>query len=386
MKITLITKEAASVLARCIKALMPKPIIVQDGNVLISAVKDGICFCSTDGEMSIMATIPAGGDNGVTVDEPGEFTVDARKLLEMLNSFSEDKVSLETVSETNAVLRYANGRQEMPVFDSGDYRKMSFEAEDPVRVVIPASLLTDALSSTLFNCTSDPLRPALGCVLIETSENGGHIVTTDSRSLMIQDIPDLKTETPIAFMLPQKQGNLLLATMKALKEEDDIISISFGKSNAVFKAGDTVISIKATLGKFPNWKAVVPDPAQAPAELKIEKDALLSTLKRVSICSSSTTRCVKMTFSRDLMDSNMELSAEDKSFSISARENIPVEYEGEKISIGFNAELLGDIVRHIACEKIKVYIYSDRKPVLIVPEEQKETKATRAVLVPIKFR
>ena len=36
MKITLITKEAASVLTRCIKALMPKPIMVQDGNVLTS--------------------------------------------------------------------------------------------------------------------------------------------------------------------------------------------------------------------------------------------------------------------------------------------------------------------------------------------------------------
>lgn len=385
MKITLNTKEALAALTRGVKAIPAKILNFMDGNVLIKAEGDSVALTTSDGEMSIVTVLKSDKETGTSVGEAGAACVDAKILLEMLSVIDDDTVGLQSVADGVAVsVAFSNGRHTMPSHNPDDFRRTVFTVDDPVTAELPARLLTDILSSTLFNCLNDPLRPVFGSVLLELGKDGTNIVTSDLKSLMVHSLPDIKSETPVAFLLPQKQGNLLLAAVKTLKGDDDKVSIDFGTGAAIFHAGNSTISIKSLNGKFPDWKQILP--GKAPNELTIKKDEFLSTLKRISTCAGAGQRCVKLSIKKTLVDSTMEVNASDAGYNISARETVPVTYEGEDMTIGFDADILQDIVRHIDSETITIGMTDSKKPALLTPMETKENVSVRAVLVPFHMR
>ena len=355
MKITLNTKEALAALTRGVKAIPAKILNLMDGNVLIKAEDDSVALTTSDGEMSIVTVLKSDKETGTSVGEAGAACVNAKILLEMLSVIDDDTVGLQSVADGVAVsVAFSNGRHTMPSHNPDDFRRTVFAVDDPVTAELPAKLLTDILSSTLFNC------------------------------LMVHSLPDIKSETPVAFLLPQKQGNLLLAAVKTLKGDDDKVSIDFGTGAAIFHAGNSTISIKSLNGKFPDWKQILP--GKTPNELTIKKDEFLSTLKRISTCAGAGQRCVKLSIKKTLVDSTMEVNASDAGYNISARETVPVTYEGEDMTIGFDADILQDIVRHIDSETITIGMTDSKKPALLTPVETKENVSVRAVLVPFHMR
>ena len=385
MKITLNTKEAVKALARGVKAIPAKIINPRDGDVLITADNDSITLTTTDGEMAVVTVLKTSGKAGNPVETAGTALMDAKKLLEMLGVIADDTVTLETSADgCTASVLFSNGKHSMPSFAPDWFPPVEFSVKDPVTVELPAKLLSDILSGTLFNCLNDPLRPVFGSILMELGKNGTDIVTSDMKSLMVHSLPDIKSETPVTFLLSQKQGNLLLSAVKTLKEEDDMVTVNIGDKKAVFTAGDSTVSTKSVNSKFPDWKRILPD--KNPNELTIKKDEFLSTLRRVSTCAGISQRCVKLSIRKTLVDSTMEVSASDSGFKISARETMPVDYSGEDMTIGFNADVLLDIVKHIDGESVTIGLTDAKKPALITPTEKKDNMTVRAVLVPVFTR
>src|ERR1043166_3054324 len=90
-------------------------------------------------------------------------------------------------------------------------------------------------------------------------------------------------------------------------------------------------------GEFPDYKQVVPQ--KSTIRLVVGVEPLLAALRRVSIVSSERTRGVKL----QMAPGQLEVSSINPDVG-EATDEIAVEYEGDPMSIGFNAKYLIDLL------------------------------------------
>jgi DNA polymerase-3 subunit beta len=79
----------------------------------------------------------------------------------------------------------------------------------------------------------------------------------------------------------------------------------------------------------------------------------------------------------------MTLSAQDIDFSISAKETIPCQFEGEPINIGFKAPLLVDILNGISSNEVRLQLADPSRAGIILPLENEENEDMLTLLMPM---
>ena len=63
----------------------------------------------------------------------------------------------------------------------------------------------------------------------------------------------------------------------------------------------------------------------------------------------------------------LEISAEDLDFSNKAHENIPCQYEGEPMDIGFNAKFLTEMISNLDTEQVLIEMSHPSRAGIIFP-------------------
>ena len=114
-------------------------------------------------------------------------------------------------------------------------------------------------------------------------------------------------------------------------------------------------------GEFPDYQRVIPEEASNSA--LINKSELLDALKRISVLSNEKSRGVKCNLEEDsleLKSSNPELGE--------AKESLQIEYNGDAISIGFNAKYIIDILTEIDDDNIILNLKDNISPGRINPQ------------------
>src|SRR5690606_15650650 len=119
-----------------------------------------------------------------------------------------------------------------------------------------------------------------------------------------------------------------------LSESDEVVRIRYNSSNVFFEFGQHALICRLIEGRYPNYEAVIP--VDNPNKMTISRTMLLNSVRRVSIFSNKTTHQVRI----KITGSDLQISAEDLDFANEASERLSCEYEGEDMSIGFNARFL----------------------------------------------
>jgi DNA polymerase-3 subunit beta len=100
------------------------------------------------------------------------------------------------------------------------------------------------------------------------------------------------------------------------------------------------------------------------------------------LISVSSIRKVKFSIKKDVVN----ISAEEASIGASGEENVPCEYSGDDLEIGFNSAFLNDILNHISSEnEILFKLHSPTKAVIVVPVEKKENYELTMLLMPVRL-
>jgi len=97
--------------------------------------------------------------------------------------------------------------------------------------------------------------------------------------------------------------------------------------------------------KFPNYQAVIPK--DNPNILNIEKEDLVTAIKRVSILSSEKSKGIKF----DLKSGELKLFSSNPEFG-EARDKLPVDYQGKDLEIGFNSQYLLDFLGTVTSDRV----------------------------------
>ncbi|MFB6306641.1 MAG: DNA polymerase III subunit beta [Flavobacteriales bacterium] len=302
----------------------------------------------------------------VKSEDTGSIAMPAKILLDTLKAFPEQPLTFNIDLEKHAVeISSEQGRYKLTGHDPEEFPKLP-ELESTSTVKIDSDVLGRAIYKTLFATGTDDMKKEMAGVLCELSNEGVNFVGTDAHKLVKYTHKNTTTENGASIILPKKPLEVLSGV---LTEVDGEVNMEFNESNAHFTFGGDELVCRLVEGQFPNYNAVIPK--ENPNKLTIEREALLNSVKRVSIFSNKTTYQVKF----KIAGSELTLSAQDVDFSNEANERLTCSYEGEDMEIGFNARFVHEMLNHLDSKEIQIELSDYDKAGILqpaVPEEEGE--------------
>ncbi len=185
---------------------------------------------------------------------------------------------------------------------------------------------------------------------------------------------NIKTSTEEQYIVPERAISVL---SKLLGETD--VKIYLGKSHISFIIGDVEFSSRLIAEKYPAYSSVIP--LENENTLRINRHDLHSTVKRMMLFSSSSSKQVKFSIKKN----NVVVSAEDIDLGSNAVEKISCEYSGEQMDIGFNTQYVNDILTHVEDEEVLFKLHSPTKACIIEPGKKQEGEDLMLLLMPVRL-
>jgi DNA polymerase-3 subunit beta len=252
------------------------------------------------------------------------------------------------------------GKYKLSGHKSDEYPRTPF-LEDTTAITFDSGLMAYAVNKTLFATGNDELRLVLSGVFCELTPDDVTFVATDAHKLVRYRRTDVRSAESASFILPKKPMNLLKNTLSGL---DTPVTIEYNKTNAFFSFSNIHLICRLIDGKYPNYDAVIPK--ENPNHLTIDRHALLTSIRRVSIFANQSTHQIRFRVSGQ----ELVLSAEDIDFSNEAKERLSCSYEGEDMEIGFNSKFLLEMLNNIDTDEIKLEMSAPNRAGILLPVNQ----------------
>jgi DNA polymerase-3 subunit beta len=313
-------------------------------NVLMSVKNERLLLTGTDLEIELIGSAPVD-----KVEEPGEVTVSARKLLDICRALPEESAVQLTTNNDQLVLSSGKSRfllTTLPARDFPNIEESPFTAE----FTISQGKLKNLLSKTYFAMGQQDVRHYLNGALIEINQGVMKCVATDGHRLAYSSITDSSIGgTSLKVILPRKSVLEMIRLLDDNCEEE--LKICVGEHH--FRASSLQFTFTSKLinAQYPDYDKLIPRSVQNTAIAS--REALKQALARASILSSEKFRGVRLQIDKDLLRIVANNPEQEE-----AEELVHLEYAGNGLEIGFNAAYLLDVVSTIASESIR-WSFSD---------------------------
>ena len=311
----------------------------------------------------------------VDCSEDFSFALSAKILIDSLKEISEQPLRFEVNKETLEItIYYLNGKYGLVGQNADEYPSAAVLGESAVAIMVPSKVLANGISRSLFASADDEsLRPVMCGVYFDFTPESVTLVASDGHKLVRCRDYSVTGAEKSAFILPKKPATLLKNLLG--KEECDIM-VEFDGRFAIFDMGEYKLICRLFDGRYPNYNSVIPQ--NNPHKLTVDRAALISTLRRVSLFSSQAS-LIKL----HIEDNKVVISAQDTDFSTSAEESIACSYEGAPMNIGFRASFLIDILNNTPGQDVIVELADPSRAGVIVPAEQVEKQELLMLLMPM---
>ena len=329
----------------------------------------GITITATDLEIGIRGIHPA------EVIKDGKTTISAKKLYEVIKELPEKTISFRL--KENHWVEIKSGKSTFNIMGISAESFPSLPGyEEEGFSLVEKGIFKEMVEKTLFAVSADESRYNLTGVFFVKKEGNQdfRMVATDGYRLSLIDrsfgaeLSGLET----GVILPKKG---LVEMNKILEEESQSVSMKIKGNNFIIKKGDVVLIMRLLDAEFPDYRQVIP--ASTKRHIKIKRNQILESLKRVSILSSEKTRGVKFIFDQEIL----ELSSYNPEFG-EAKEELAVDYKGENITVGFNSRFVLEVLNTLKSEEVVFDIEDGVSPAIIRPaNDEKHT----CVIMPMRI-
>jgi DNA polymerase III subunit beta len=309
----------------------------------------------------------------IEAKDAGKVCIPARILLDSLKNIADQPLTFNIDKNFGIEITSDNGKYKVMGENPDNFPKEP-AADDTTSFTMPSSALVTAINKTLFAVSNDDLRPAMTGVFFELNKDYIQFVATDAHRLVRYKRTDVKCPRADSFIVPRKPLNLLKA---ALPDNEDEITVNYNSNHLFVKHGTTQMSCRLIDARFPDYKVVIP--SDNPYKLVVSKPLFQGALRRVSVFSNKSTNQVALNIS----GSELGLAAQDIDFSFEGNERMKCQYDGEDLTIAFNARFLIEMLNAADGEEVKIELSTPTKAGILRPTEAADDEDLLMLVMPL---
>jgi DNA polymerase-3 subunit beta len=309
----------------------------------------------------------------IEAKESGKVCIPAKILMDSLKNIADQPLTFTIDKNFGVEITSDNGKYKVMGENPDNFPKEP-TADDTTSFTMPSSALVTAINKTLFAVSNDDLRPAMTGVYFELNKDAIQFVATDAHRLVRFRRTDVVCPRQESFIVPRKPLNLLKS---ALPDNDDEITVNYNSNHLFVKHGTTQMSCRLIDARFPDYKVVIP--ADNPYKLIVNKAQFQSALRRVSVFSNKSTNQVALNIS----GSELQLAAQDVDFSFEGNERMKCQYDGEDLTIAFNARFLIEMLNAAEGDEIRIELSTPTKAGILRPMEVEDNEDLLMLVMPL---
>lgn len=336
------------------------------GNVLLQ-VRDGrLSLTGSDLEVELVASVV------VEQVEDAEATVPARKLLDICRALPEQGTMRMRSEGQRMVIRSGASRFSLATLPAEDFPATE-DIEFTREFTLTQGLLKRLVDRTHFCMAHQDVRYFLNGLLLEIRDRAVRAVATDGHRLALCEADtDVPSETVEQVIVPRKGVAELL---RLLEEGEEEVECRLAANVIQLRVGDTKMTSKLVDGRFPDYERVIPEGGTN--LLVVDRQTMRRALLRAAILSSEKFKGVRLIVKPE----GLRIIAHNPEQE-EAEEQVPADYRGEPLEIGFNVSYLIDAVSALSGEQVQIWL-RDGDSSCLLREEGDE--GCRYVVMPMRL-
>jgi len=331
------------------------------------------------------------GQVNAEVASPGSVAVSARDLFERIKMMPDGPIVISTQANATTTLKSSGGarRYTLRGMPGDDFPPRPQPAEGSPNLTLDVEVLSELIQKTHFSISPDETRSHLNSALFEWDGDVVRMVTTDGHRLSKVDIKVAGRHASATMLIPLKAvqelrrlcdeilSESLFAGSETKKPE---LLITQSGSSAFFQGAGMTFSVKLADAQFPPYSQVIPQASDK--VVRAPRTAFAEALKAVSVAASDRTGGVKLSLSSGFMRITSESPERGDGF-----DEIPIEYAGPNLSIGFNAKYFLDVLGAISDDEVLLKLSGELDPAVLCPASSTPTSVRQslAVIMPMRI-
>ena len=339
------------------------------GCALFTEKNNKLNIRTTDLEISISM------DCEINNIEKGAIAIPLNKLLEITNAMPECNIDFSISDIGKVKIKCMQGQYTVMGFPSEEFPSDQ-KIENGTKFSIKGKELINIINNTAYATSNDDLKPVLQGVLFQINEKGFVSVATDGHRLVKYEKKDLQTDDYNGSVIVP--GKFLTVLNNQLEEENEA-SMVIGDNHIQIKLKNGTISSRIIKETYPDYNGVIP--VDNTKTLIVDKELFSDAIKRVSIFSNKSSRQVALNITKN----NIIITTEDPENITSGKETLDCTYDGDPMTIGYNALYLKEVLQHQSSSEIKIMLKSPLNAGLFLPMEQNENESKTTLLMPIRL-
>jgi len=252
----------------------------------------------------------------------GGTTLPARRLLSIVRELPADNIEIDVDDKNSASISCGTAFFKIPGLPQDDFPAIA-KYEGGSTFTMEQRVLRDMLQKTFYAASTDETRFILNGTLMSFKGSKLTVVATDGRRLSLAEQElEFPKESEIEAIVPTKAVNEIIRMLK----DEGTVKIHITKNQARFEVDQMVLTTKLIEGTYPIFRQVIP--SQCEQRIAVEREGMLTALRRVSLLTSEKSSSVKLAFGKN----KLKISASSPDIG-EAHETVAIKYAGDLCGI-----------------------------------------------------
>ncbi len=361
--------ELMAALQRVMPAVPAKSTLPILSNILLRLESNTLRLVATDLEISVVTDLEVQGE------KDGSISIPAKKLGDIIRELEGLEVSLEADDAYHVSIQAGEGQFQVPGISPQEFPSLP-EFEPALKLQFTAEKLESMIRRTAFAVSKDELRPALTGVFMQIRDHELRTVATDGHRLVRIIDQDFHNEgEDQEIIIPTKALDMV---RRNLPDEAEV-ELGIGNNQLLVQLPEATLFSRLIEGRYPHYETVIPK--ENNNRLIVGRDALEKAVRRVQIFANPINKQIVFNIS----GTELTITSEDVELGGKGQQSLDVQYDGEDVTIGYNAAYVLELLRQITTDMVRFELGGATQAGIVKPTEQREKEDFLMLIMPVRL-
>lgn len=319
--------------------------------IKLSLAADTLTMSSTNGQVDSEMELTVQGERD------GGALVSGKLLSNVVHLLPNDAVELDVSGES---LHITCGRAtyELRLMMLEDFPTLRTPLDDALSATLKATEFAALVGQVSKSASTEDARAVLTGVKLEASDQTFTAAATDSYRLAVRSIPWDGTGEMNA-LVSRRALDQARSAAEMLGSE---VTLVLEPSHATFSFPDRRLVSTLIEGKYPEYRQLIPDGFER--RIRVDRQALTEVVRRIAVVGEADKAMTPVIM--EMAHDTVVIKA-DSTEAGQAQESLPVQLEGEPLTIAFNPRFLIDGLDAVGGEQVSFEFRDELKPAILRP-------------------